>query len=328
MKLASLKNGSRDGVLAVVSRDLARAIVVANIAPTLQAALDEWPRTEPLLREVAVGLELGSISGALLFDPANVMAPLPRSFGWADFSAYVAHVELLRRARGAEMPATFWTDPLVYQGGGDSNLGPMDPIPLHDPADGLDFEGEVGVIVDDVPMAVSERDAGTHIRLFLLINDFTLRNLVPAELAKGFGFFQSKPQTAFSPVAITPDELGEVWDGERLHLPLRVRRGDSRFGEPDAGRDMVFGFPRLIAHAAKTRPISAGGIIGSGTVSNKDRTTGSACIAERRAEETLQQGKPQTPYLSVGERVRIEMLDAQGHSLFGAIDQIVRAHAG
>lgn len=323
MKLASLRNGKRDGALAIVSHDLTRAITTPQIAPTLQAALDDWARTEPLLRDVAARLEARSIQGEIAFSAAQAMAPLPRAFQWADFSAYVTHVELVRKARDAAMPATFWTDPLVYQGGGDCNLGPTDPIPLADPADGLDFEGEVGVIVGDVPVGVVPQDAGKYIKLFVLINDVTLRNLVPGELAKGFGFFQSKPQTAFSPVAVTPDELSEAWDGHRVHLRLRVKRGDALFGEPNAGRDMVFGFPQLIAHAARTRPIGAGGIIGSGTISNVDRSTGSACIAERRAEETIAHGKPQTPFLSLGERVRIEMFDPAGNSIFGAIDQTV-----
>jgi len=310
-------------VLAVVSRDLTRAVPATRIAPTLQAALDEWARMEPLLQELAAAIESRSLEGEVGFNARQAMAPLPRAYQWADFSAYVTHVELVRKSRGADVPATFWTDPLVYQGGGDCNLGPTDPIPLIDPAHGLDFEGEIGVIVDDVPAGVSQQDAAAHVKLFVLINDLTLRNLVAPELGKGFGFFQSKPQTAFSPVAVTPDELREAWDGHRVHLHLQVSRGDELFGAPNAGRDMVFGFPQLIAHAARTRPIGAGGVIGSGTVSNADRSMGSACIAERRAEETLRRGKPQTPYLGSGERVRIEMFDSEKRSVFGAIDQIV-----
>jgi fumarylacetoacetate (FAA) hydrolase len=325
VKLATLRNGSRDGALAVVSRDLTRAIKTPQIAPSLQAALDDWTRAEPLLQEVAASLESRRLEGEVGFNATHAMAPLPRAYQWADFSAYVTHVELVRKSRGADVPATFWTDPLVYQGGGDCNLGPTDPIPLIDPAHGLDFEGEVGVIVDDVPAGASPQDAAAHVKLLVLINDLTLRNLVATELGKGFGFFQSKPQTAFSPVAVTPDELREAWDGHRVHLHLQVSRGDELFGAPNAGRDMVFGFPQLIAHAARTRPICAGGVIGSGTVSNADRRMGSACIAERRAEETLRHGNPKTPYLGSGERVRIEMFDNDKRSVFGAIDQIVAA---
>lgn len=320
MKLASLRDGGRDGRLAVVSRDLARALLVPEIALTLQAALDRWAEAEPLLRAAAERVEAGEGDP---FDPAEAMAPLPRCFQWADFSAYVTHVELVRRARGAGMPDSFWTDPLCYQGAGDCNLGPTDPIPFVDEADGVDFEGELAVIVDDVPAGSTAEEAGRHIRLLVLLNDVTLRNRVPAELAKGFGFFQSKPQTAFAPVAVTPDELRTAWDGGSVDLPIRVMRGDALFGAPNASKDMVFKFPRLVEHVAATRPIGAGAIIGSGTISNADRSVGSACIAERRAEETVAHGAPTTQYLSEGERVRMEMLDADGRSIFGAIDQIV-----
>ncbi|HEV7369882.1 fumarylacetoacetate hydrolase family protein [Arenibaculum sp.] len=323
MKLASLKDGTRDGALAVVSRGLDRAVRAGPAAPTLQYALDHWTRVEPELRDLARRLEEGRAEGAEPFDPAAAMAPLPRAYQWADFSSYVTHVELVRRARGATLPDSFWNDPLVYQGAGDCNLGPTDPIPMMDPGWGLDFEGEVAAIVDDVPAGTDEQAAGRHIRLLMLVNDVTLRDLVPGELAKGFGFFQSKPQTAFSPVAVTPDELGDAWDGDRIHLPLLVRRGAEPFGRPNAGRDMVFGFRRMVAHVARTRPLAAGAIIGSGTVSNADRGVGSACIAERRAREMVEHGAPRTPFLAAGERVRIEMLDREGRSVFGAIDQVV-----
>ncbi|MDB5576184.1 MAG: fumarylacetoacetate hydrolase family protein [Bradyrhizobium sp.] len=320
MKLATLRDGSRDGQLAVVSKDLSRALAVPDIATTLQAALDRWVEVEPLLRVAAERVEQGDGDA---FDAAKAMAPLPRCYQWADFSAYVTHVELVRKARGAGMPDSFWTDPLCYQGAGDCNLGPTDPIPFADAADGIDFEGELAVIVDDVPTGTSGDDAGRHIKLLVLLNDVTLRNRVPGELAKGFGFFQSKPQTAFAPVAITPDELGTAWNGECVDLPIRVMRGDELFGTPNASQDMVFKFPRLVEHVAATRPIGAGAIIGSGTISNTDRSVGSACIAERRAEETVAEGAPKTAFLSEGERVRMEMLDSDGRSIFGAIDQIV-----
>jgi fumarylacetoacetate (FAA) hydrolase len=324
MKLATLRNGQPDGCLVVVSRDLSRFSPATAIAPTLQAALDDWDKAEPALRVIAEKLEASDAEGAP-FDPAAAMAPLPRAYQWADGSAYVNHVELVRKARGADMPASFWTDPLVYQGAADCNLGPTDPILLDDEAHGCDFEGEIAVITGRVPTGTAEADAGRHIHLLMLVNDVTLRNLVPGELAKGFGFFQSKPQTAFSPVAVTPDELGDAWDGNRLHLPLTVKRGDVVFGQPQAGKDMVFGFCRLIAHVARTRPIGAGGIIGSGTVSNADPTVGAACIAERRARDVIEHGEARTPFLSRGERVRIEMFDSGGGSIFGAIDQTVRA---
>ena len=325
MKLASLRDGSRDGALALVSADLTRALKVPQIARTLQAALDEWASIEPRLREAAASLEAGAAEGAMPFAASDALAPLPRAYQWVDASAYVTHVELVRKARGAEMPASFWTDPLFYQGTSDCNLGPTDPIPLRDPAFGCDFEGELAVITDDVPFGTEAAQAGPHIKLMVLLNDVTLRNLVPAELGKGFGFFQSKPQTAYAPVAVTLDELGDAWDGERVHLRLTVRRGDAVFGTPDAGRDMVFGFPRLIAHAARTRPLGAGTILGAGTVSNTDRSVGSACIAEQRALEMVEGGSPKTPFLAFGEKVSLEMFDKAGRSIFGRIEQVVRA---
>jgi fumarylacetoacetate (FAA) hydrolase len=321
MKLASLKGG-RDGRLVVVSRDLSRAMEVPQIAATLQAALDSWDTTAPKLQIAYDVLNAGGDS--IPFDAAHCASPLPRAYQWADGSAYVTHVELVRKARGAEMPASFWTDPLMYQGGSDGFLGPMDDIVAGDEAWGIDLEGEVAVITGDVPYGCEAADAPRHIRLVMLCNDVSLRNLIPGELAKGFGFFHSKPASAFSPVAVTPDELGPAWQGSKLHRPLLVELNGHRFGAPDAGTDMVFSFADLIAHAAKTRALAAGTIIGSGTVSNKDRSVGSACIAERRMLETIEAGAPATPYLTFGDRVRIDMHDAEGHSIFGAIDQHVR----
>lgn len=322
MKLASLKGG-RDGRLAVVSRDLTRAVEAKAAAPTLQAALDNWHEVEPELRSLARLLEEGRMREAFTFDPTKAAAPLPRAYQWADGSAYVNHVELVRKARGAEMPPSFWTDPLMYQGGSDAMLGPTDDIELADEAWGIDFESEVAVVTDDVPMGVSRQAAARHIKLVMLVNDVSLRNLIPNELAKGFGFFHGKSSTAFSPVAVTPDQLGAAWDGTKLHLPLRSTLNGQLFGAPDAGTDMTFDFPTLIAHAATTRRLSAGTIVGSGTVSNLDRSKGSACIAERRMLETIENGKPSTPFMKFGDRIRIEMLDAGGRSIFGAIDQKV-----
>jgi fumarylacetoacetate (FAA) hydrolase len=322
MKLASLKQG-RDGSLLVVSRDLSRATSAPGIAPTLQAALDDWANSEPKLRKLAENLEQGAVNSAVDFDPAAVAAPLPRAFQWLDGSAYVNHVELVRKSRNAEMPPSFWTDPLMYQGGSDDFLGPCDPILAASEDWGIDLEGEIAVVTDDVPMGVSAEDAAQHIRLLMLVNDVSLRNLIPAELAKGFGFVQGKPATAFSPVAVTPDELGAAWDGRRVHLPLLAAINDEPFGRPDAGRDMVFDFPQLIAHAAKTRNLRAGTIIGSGTISNKDADVGSTCIAEVRALETIRTGKPRTCFLRFGDRLRLEMLDRAGRSVFGTIEQTV-----
>lgn len=321
MKLASLKHG-RDGKLIIVSRDLTRAAEVSHIALTLQQALDNWTDKAPLLAEAAEALENNGVE-SFAFDPAEAASPLPRAYQWADGSSYVNHVELVRKARGAEMPASFWEDPLMYQGGSDSFIGPVDDIEMADESWGIDFEGEVAVITDDVPMGVSAKDAGQHIKLIMLVNDVSLRNLIPGELGKGFGFFQSKPSSAFSPVAITPEELGDKWDGGRVHLPLTVTHNNTPFGRPDAGTDMVFDFPTLIAHAAKTRPLCAGTIIGSGTVSNTDRSKGSACLAEKRMLEIIENGKAETPFMQFGDRIRIEMLDEDGKPIFGAIDQKV-----
>jgi fumarylacetoacetate (FAA) hydrolase len=321
MKLASLPGG-RDGKLAVVSRDLSRAMPAQGVANTLQAALDDWARKKPALEALARELESGRAQG-VPFDPAAALSPLPRAYHWVDGSAYVNHVELVRKARGATMPESFWTDPLVYQGGSDDFLPPQADAPFASEDWGIDLEGEVAVVTDDVPMGTDAAAARDRIQLVMLVNDWSLRNLIPAELAKGFGFYQSKPATAFSPVAVTPDELGDAWRDARVHLPLVVHLNGEPFGRPHAGTDMTFDFGQLIAHAAKTRRLGAGSIVGSGTVSNVDRSTGSTCLAERRMLETLDHGKPMTPFLSFGDRVRIEMRDAAGNSIFGAIDQRV-----
>jgi len=331
MKLATLRGGGRDGRLAVVSRDLTRAVEVPEIARTLQSALDDWTRAAPALAAIAGELDAGRLYDAVRFDPAAAMAPLPRAYQWADGSAYVNHVELVRRARGATMPPEFWTDPLMYQGASDHMLGACEDIRVRDEAWGIDFEAEVAVITGDVPMGVAAADALRHVRLLVLVNDVSLRNLIPAELAKGFGFFQSKPASSFSPVAVTPDELGDAWRNGRVHLPLLTHLNGALFGRPEAGVDMTFGFGELIAHAARTRDLVAGSIIGSGTVSNRENDgpgrpaaqggAGYSCIAEQRVVETLLSGAPVTPFLRFGDRVRIEMRDRAGHSIFGAIDQ-------
>lgn len=332
MKLASLKRG-RDGALLVVSRDLARAVEATDIAPTLQAALDDWDRAAPRLAERDALLNDGRCRESFVFDPAEVASPLPRAFQWADGSAYVNHVELVRRARGAEMPASFWTDPLMYQGGSDDFIGPRDAIVVRDESWGIDFEGELAVITDDVVMGTPAAETGLHIKLLMLVNDVSLRGLIPGELDKGFGFFQSKPASAFSPVAVTPDELGDAWDGGRVHLPLLAHLNGEPFGKPDAGRDMVFDFRDLIAHVTKTRNMGAGTIVGSGTVSNKQGTdhgtsigeggVGYTCIAELRMIETIRDGAPSTSFMRYGDTVRLEMLDRGGASIFGAIEQRV-----
>ena len=335
MKLASLKSG-RDGKLVVVSRDLTRATAACNVADTLQEALENWETVAPLLSDLSEQLEHDSVP-SIRFDEHECTSPLPRAYQWLDGSAYVNHVELVRRARGAEMPLTFWTDPLMYQGGSDSFLAPRDPIPMEDEAYGIDFEAEVAVVTTDVPMGVSSADAGNYICLVLLVNDVSLRNLIPGELAKGFGFLQSKPSSAFSPVAVTPGELGKAWDGGKVHLPLIVDLNGKPFGRANAGVDMTFNFPALIAHAAKTRTLAAGTIIGSGTVSNRDSTGGPgrpvsegglgySCIAEIRMVETLTNGSPRTAFLRFGDVVRIEMKDEKAQSIFGAIEQVVEEY--
>lgn len=332
MKLSSLSQ-DRDGRLVIVSRDLTRATDAFFIVPTLQQALDAWDRVAPRLQDLAEQLEHGSVP-AFRFHESDCAAPLPRAFQWLDGSAYVNHVELVRKARGAEMPASFWTDPLMYQGGSDSFLGPRDPIPALDEAHGIDFEAEIAVITGNVPMGASREEAAAAIRLVVLVNDVSLRNLIPAELAKGFGFLQSKPSSSLAPVAVTPDELGDAWDGGRLHLPLCSTLNGHLFGKPNAGVDMTFDFPALIVHAAKTRPLGAGTIVGSGTVSNRgadggpgkpivEGGLGYSCIAEQRTVETILHGEAKTPFMRFGDTIRIEMKDKAGHSIFGAIEQEV-----
>ncbi|WP_438751863.1 fumarylacetoacetate hydrolase family protein [Pararhizobium sp. O133] len=335
MKLATLKDSTRDGRLVVVSKDLTRCSEVGHIARTLQAALDDWKHVGPRLAEVAEGLESGA-QPSMRFHEHDAASPLPRAYQWADGSAYVNHVELVRKARNAEMPATFWTEPLMYQGGSDSFLGPRDPIVMADETYGIDMEAEIAVIVGDVPMAATPDEARAAIRLVMLVNDVSLRGLIPAELAKGFGFFQSKPSSAFSPVAVSPDELDEAWDGGRLHLPLLVDLNGNPFGRAEAGIDMTFDFGQLVAHAAKTRPLCAGTIIGSGTVSNKmnggpgkpvaQGGVGYSCIAEIRMIETIETGVAKTPFMRFGDTIRIEMKDKTGHSIFGTIEQTVTHH--
>jgi fumarylacetoacetate (FAA) hydrolase len=330
MKLASLKAG-RDGRLVVVSRDLARCTPAEAIAPTLQAALDSWAEAEPKLRALAEGLEAARVEGRR-FDRAACASLLPRAYQWLDGSAYVTHVELVRKARGAELPERFWTDPLMYQGASDSFVGPRDPIEATSADWGIDLEAEVAVITNRVPMGTPAARAGEHIKLLLLVNDVTARALIPDELAKGFGFLHGKPASAFSPVAVTPDELGGAWREHKVHLPLLSYVNDVPLGRPDAGADMTFDFARLIEHAAKTRHLAAGTIIGSGTVANdaardESSTIGSSCLAERRMLETLWYGAPKTPWLKYGDRVRIEMLDGDGRSIFGAIEQEVVRYA-
>ncbi|WP_343729062.1 fumarylacetoacetate hydrolase family protein [Duganella sp.] len=323
MKLATLKDGTRDGQLMVVARDLKSAQLADGVARTLQRALDDWTFISPQLDAIYQELNRGGGRRSFDFDPANCMAPLPRAFQWADGSAYVNHVELVRKARGAELPASFWEEPLMYQGGSDDFLGPTDDIVLSHAEWGIDFEAEVCVITDDVPMGATADQAHQRIRLLMLANDVSLRNLIPDELAKGFGFLQSKPATSFSPVAVTPDELGDAWKGGKVHLPLLSTWNDKLVGKPQAGVDMVFNFPQLIAHLAKTRNVRAGSIIGSGTVSNKDSKKGYSCIAEQRCLEMIAGGEPVTPYMAFGDTIRIEMLD-DGKSVFGAIAQTIK----
>jgi len=322
MKLASLKSG-RDGRLVVVSRDLDRAVSAEDIAPTLQQALENWTVTAPLLQERFDALQSGTVEGEFAFTPAEVAAPLPRSYHWADGSAYVTHVELVRKARGAELPESFWTDPLMYMGASDAFIGPTDDVMAENEEWGIDFEAEVTIFTDDVPAGVTPDQARDHIKLVALCNDVSLRNLIPGELAKQFGFYQSKPQTAFTPVAVTPDELGEAWDGAKLHLPLHATLNGTKVGSPNAGVDMTFDFGQLIAHAAKSRALMAGTVIGSGTVANQGSPDGSCCLAEVRCLETIADGKPSTPFMSFGDRIEIEMFDGQGQTIFGKIDQAI-----
>lgn len=332
MKLATLKDGSRDGKLVVVNERLTYCTDASHIAPTLQAALDDWHAVAPKLALLAESLSHDAVP-TIRFHEHDALSPLPRAYQWADGSAYVNHVELVRKARGAQMPDSFWTDPLMYQGGSDTFLAPRDPIRMRDEAWGIDMEGEIAVVTGDVPMGVSPEEARKAIQLVMIVNDVSLRGLIPAELGKGFGFFQSKPSSAFSPVAVTPDELGDAWQDGKLHLPLNVDLNGAPFGRAHAGVDMTFDFGQLIAHAAKSRNLGAGTIIGSGTVSNKldggpgkpvsEGGVGYSCIAEIRMIETINDGQAKTPFMKFGDTVRIEMLDADGHSIFGAIEQTV-----
>jgi fumarylacetoacetate (FAA) hydrolase len=321
MKLATLKTEARDGALVVVDSARARYLPASDVAPNLQAALDDWDRCAPALAELAQALEGGDVPGARPFDPAGCASPLPRAYQFLDGSAYVTHVELLRKSRGAELPESFWHDPLMYQGLSDGFLGPRDDIPVASEDFGIDFEAEVAVVLDDVPLGTPPARAGDHIKLVMLVNDVSLRGLIPGELAKGFGFLHGKPASAFSPLAVTPDALGAAWDGGKLHRSLVSQVNGREIGRPDAGTDMTFDFPTLIAHAAKTRALAAGTIVGSGTVSNAGGTAGSSCLAEVRMIETIEQGAPKTPFLKFGDTVRIEMLDGDGATIFGAIEQ-------
>lgn len=321
MKLASINQG-RDGQLIVVNSQLQRYVSATEIAPTLQFAIDNWDRCKGPLEELFQQLENDAVDSQI-FSSELCASPLPRAYQWADGSAYVNHVELVRKARNAEMPSSFWTDPLMYQGGSDSFLGPREDIAVADEASGIDFEAEVAVIVNDVPMGVSANDARKYIQLIMLVNDVSLRNLIPGELAKGFGFYHAKPSSAFSPVALTPEMLGQAWDGAKLHLPLRAILNGDLIGQPNAGVDMTFDFGQLIAHAAKTRALCAGTIIGSGTVSNLDRSNGSCCLAEVRMLEIIASGTATTEFMKFGDRIQIDMLDDNGHSIFGEINQKV-----
>ncbi len=323
MKLATRKNGTRDGELLVVSKDNTQAVIAGATTPTLQSVLDNWSGQAPALLAAYEDLNQGQRDDAFAVDVNELHSPFPRAYSWIDGSAYINHIVLVRKARGAEPPATLRTDPLVYQGGSDTFLGPRDNIPLADLSWGCDFESEIAVVLDDTPQGVKAEEVGNYVRLVMLCNDVSLRNLIPGELAKGFGFFTSKPSSAFSPFAITPDELGEAWKGGRLHLPLITHLNGEKYGDPDAGPEMHFSFFDIIAHLCKTRSLSAGTIVGSGTISNEDRARGSSCLAEKRMIEKIETGEFITPFMSHGDRVSIEMFDGQGQSLFGRIDQTV-----
>ncbi len=326
MKLGSLTEGGRDGTLVVVSRDLSRAVRAEGIAPTMQQALEDWSNTAPRLNALAQSLEAGQAEGAFDLDMAELASPLPRAYEFLYGSAYLPHVERVRRARGAEVPESFYTDPLMYQATSAGFLGPRDPVLVPSEEFGIDLEAELVVITDDVPMAATPEQCAGHIQLIGLVNDVSLRNLIPGELAKGFGFLQSKPRSALSPVFVTPDELGDAWRGNKVHLPLLTHVNGEWFGAPEAGVDMQFDFAQLVAHAARTRPLSAGTIVGSGTIANEDTSKGASCFAEKRTVEALEHGKPITPFLSFGDSVRIEMLDAAGKSIFGAIEQRIEQY--
>ena len=325
MKLGSLKEGGRDGTLIVVSRDLRHGVRATGIAPTLQRALEDWSHVAPRLNALSESLNEGSADGSFDLDMAALAAPLPRAYEFVDGSAYLPHVERVRRARNAEVPERFYSDPLMYQATSAGFYGPRDAVKVVSEDYGIDLEAEIVVVTDDVPMAVDAAGAADHIQLIGLVNDVSLRNLIPAELAKGFGFLQSKPRSALSPVFVTPDELGEAWRDNKLHLPLLTHINGQWFGAPEAGEDMQFDFAQLVAHAAKTRPLGAGTIVGSGTIANQDTSRGASCFAEQRVVETLRDGKPSTPFMSFGDVVRIEMLDREGNSIFGAIEQRIEA---
>lgn len=326
MKIASIDNQTRDGQLVVVSKDLSLAVAVPEIAMTMQAALDNWEVSESLLQKVYKDLNAGLVQNSFDFSSVKVMAPLPRAYHWADGSAYVTHVELVRKARNAELPASFWTDPLMYMGASDAFIGATDDILIEDEAWGIDFESEVGVITDDVPAGTNAADALGHIKLITILNDVSLRNLIPNELGKQFGFYQSKPWTSFAPVAVTPDELEGDWKEGKLHLPMYSTLNGVLIGSPNAGVDMTFNFGQLIAHAAKTRSLMAGTVIGSGTVANQGSPTGSSCLAEVRCLETINEGKPSTPFMHFGDTIEIEMKDQHGASIFGKINQVVKEY--
>ncbi|MEJ6329398.1 fumarylacetoacetate hydrolase family protein [Stenotrophomonas maltophilia] len=327
MKLGSLKEGGRDGTLIVVSRDLRHGVRATGIAATLQQALEDWSRVAPRLNALYESLNAGDADGVFDLDPQTLAAPLPRAYEFVDGSAYLPHVERVRRARGAEVPESFYTDPLMYQATSAGFYGPRDAVKVVSEEYGIDLEAELVVITDDVPMAVTPQQAAGHIQLVGLVNDVSLRNLIPGELAKGFGFLQSKPRSALSPVFVTPDELGDAWQDNKVHLPLVTHINGAWFGAPEAGVDMQFNFAQLVAHAARTRPLGAGTIVGSGTIANEDTSKGASCFAEQRTVETLRDGKPSTPFMSFGDVVRIEMFDAAGNSIFGAIEQRIEQAA-
>jgi fumarylacetoacetate (FAA) hydrolase len=326
MKLASIDNKTRDGQLVVVNKDLTKAVRVPEIAETMQAAIDNWSSTESKLKSVYDQLNSNSLSTAFDFSSVRVLAPIPRAYHWADGSAYVTHVELVRKARNAELPESFWTDPLMYMGASDAFIGANDDIEIENTDWGIDFESEVAVITDDVPAGVNSQDALKHIKLVSIINDVSLRNLIPNELSKQFGFYQSKPWTSFAPVVVTPDELEGVWKDGKLHLPLESTLNGKLIGSPNAGVDMTFNFGQLIAHAAKTRSLMAGTVIGSGTVANQGSPNGSSCLAEVRCLEIIKDGKASTPFMSFGDRIEVEMKDNEGRSIFGKINQVVKQY--
>lgn len=328
MKLASLREGGRDGTLIVVNRELTRAARATDIVPTLQGALDNWEAVSGRLEVLAARLASGDLKEAFKLDQQDLAAPLPRAYQFVDGSAYLAHVERVRKARGAEMPPSFLTDPLMYQAVSDGFLGPLENVQVASEEFGIDFESEVCVITGDVPMGIDAASAGEFVRLVVLINDVSLRNLIPAELGKGFGFLNSKPRSALSPVAVTPDELGDAWRDYKVHLPLITHYNGKKFGEPECATDMQFDFGELIAHAAKTRPLAAGTIVGSGTIANQDEGKGASCLAEKRVIEIVRDGEASTPFMSFGDRVRIEMLDGEGASIFGAIDHEIEQYHG